>query len=172
MRRLFVVLAKLVGLLQLYWSLINLMQIGFTLSMVGRADASEFGRVLVSLLGIVVYFALCLVMVWVLLARTEWLADKLRVVDGAEMERLDGLPVLLVGVKLIGVYMTVHAIPSLARALLDASRIWQGQAGLHPWNKTIPAVLQLGLGLFLAMKSARVVAWLPEGENGSEQPPA
>ena len=37
MRRLFLVLAKLVGLLQLYWALVNFMQIGFTLSMVGRS---------------------------------------------------------------------------------------------------------------------------------------
>jgi len=172
MRRLFLVLAKLVGLLQAYWALVNFMQIGFTLSMVGRSESTHFGQMVVSLVGIGMYFVLSLGMAWLLLARTEWLADKLKVQDEAEIEGLDKHPVLLVGVKLIGVYVAVHAIPSLARSLLDARHLWEGQSGLHLWNKIIPAALQLGLGLFLALKSEKVVQLMARRENGAEQPPA
>jgi hypothetical protein len=168
MRRLFIVLAKLVGLLQLYWALVNFMQIGFTLSMVGRSESTQFGQILVSVIGLGAYFLLSLGMAWLLLARTEWLAGRLRILDDAEIEGLDKHPVLLVGVKLIGVYVTVYAIPSLARALLDAQRLWQGQIGLQVWNRIIPAALQVALGLFLALRSEKVVEVMTKKQERAE----
>lgn len=172
MKRLFLVLAKLVGLLQLYWALIIFMQIGFTLRIVGRSESTHVGQILVSLIGIGMYFALSIGMAWILLARTEWLADKLKLHDDGKVEGLDKHPVLLVGVKLIGVYVTVYAIPSLAKALLASRPILEDQAGRQLWNRIVPAALQLGLGLLLAMKSEKVVELMAKRDDGAEQPPA
>ena len=169
MKRLFLVLAKLVGLFQVYWALVNFMQIGFTLSMIGRSESTHFGQIVASLAGIVTYFVLSLGMAWLLLARTEWLADKLKIQDEAEIEGLDKRHILLVGVKLIGVYVTVYAIPSLARELLVSQRLWEGQIGLQVWSKIIPAALQLGLGLYLALKSETVVEIMTKKKNLAEQ---
>ena len=169
MRRQFLVLAKLVGLLQLYWALDNFMRIGFTLSMIGRSEPTQIGQIAVSLIGIATYFALSLGMAGLLLARTEWLADKLKMADEPEIEGLDQPSVLLVGVTLIGVYVTVNAIPSLSRVLLDARHVWDGQFGLQLCNKIIPATLQLGLGLFLAMKSEKAVALITKKKESVEQ---
>jgi hypothetical protein len=117
-------------------------------------------------------FVLSLGMAWLLLARTEWLADKLKIQDEARIENLDKHPILLVGVKLIGVYVAVRAIPSLARAMLDARHIWEGQVGLQLWNKIIPAALQLGLGLFLALRSEKVVDIITNRKQPAEPPAA
>lgn len=168
MRKLFLVLAKLVGLLQVYWALVNFMQIGFTLSMIGRSESTHTGQIVVSLIGIGAYFILSLGMAWLLLARTEWLADRVRIQDETDIQGLDKHPVLLAGVKLIGVYVTVYAIPSLVHALLDSQRLWEGQIGLQVWNKIIPAALQLGLGLFLALRSEKVVEVITKNKEPAE----
>lgn len=159
MRRLFLVLAKLLGLLQAYWALgwVGFVQIGVTISMVGRPESTSVGQIVLSLIGIGTYFLMSIGMAWLLLARTEWLADKLRIRDDANIEEFGSHPALAVGVKLIGVYVTVNAVSGLIRTLVDAQRLWEGQVRLHAWNMIIPAALQLGLGIFLALKTEKVV---------------
>lgn len=169
MRRLFLVLAKLVGLLQVYWALVNFMQIGFILSMIGRSEPSHFVQLIPSLVGIGLYFALSLGMAWLLLARTEWLADKVKIHDDEAIESLDKHPVLAVGVKLIGVYVTAYSIPSFVRVLLESRQILEGQLPLHLWNKIIPSALQLCLGLFMAMKSDKVIELITRKKDSTEQ---
>lgn len=170
MRRLFLVLAKLVGLLQLYWALVGFMQMATIFAVFARGESSQVNQVLISLIGVVVYFALSLGMAWLLLARTEWLADKLRIQDDGQAEELGKHPVLLVGIKLIGIYVTVHAIPSFVRVLLESRQIWEGQVDWYMWNKIVPTALELGLGLFLALKSDIVVDIIT-GKKELTQPP-
>jgi hypothetical protein len=171
MRRLFLVLAKLVGLLQLYWALAGFIQIGPIFTMLHAPSGPiQVEQILTNLIGIVLYFALSLGMAWLLLARTEWLADRLKVQDEGGVDGLDKHPMLLVGVKLIGVYVTVLAIPSLARALLNSWQILAGQIGLRVWHGIIPSALQLGIGLFLALKSDKVVEIITKKEETTKQP--
>jgi len=141
----------------IYWALISLVQFGSALAVMARSEPSQFGYLFVTLIEIVVSFALLLGMAWLLLARTEWVADKLRVQDEKDVAELEGHPVLPVGVQLIGVYVTVYAIPSFARTLLEPLRMYQDHFAWYPWSKIIIAAIQLGLGIFLMLWSNKVV---------------
>ena len=172
MKRHFLVLAKLVGLLQVYWTLANFMQVGFTLSLLGQSSSPHHSQSVVSLIGIATYVVLSFGMAWLLLAQTEWLANILRIQDKIEPEGLCSQPVLLVGVQLIGVFVTVHAIPSLVRALMEVLRYHDEPIGWDTWIKIVPTTLQLGLGLFLALGSRRVVAIVSIREMAEPRPGA
>lgn len=169
MRRLFLVLTKLVGLLQVYWAFVNFMQIGFAISMMIHSEPTQIGQLLFGLIGVVLYFCLSLGMAWLLLARTDWIADKLKISDEGE----SGIPqddvILRTGVKLIGLYVTVYAIPELAKALLESQVFISWQVGIHFWTKILPAAIQLGLGLFFTFKSSKVLEWMTRDKELTEQ---
>jgi len=146
------------------------MQIGFAYSAVGQSGSTQAGQTLINVIGIVLYFGLSLGLSWLLLARTEWVADRLMIKDEGDVDGLDKHPLLLVGVKLIGVYVTVLAIPNLARALLNTRHIWTRQIDLLVWYAIIPSGLQLGLGLFLALKSDKVAEIITKKKETPKQP--
>ena len=170
MRRLFLVLAKLVGLLQLYWAFVNFMQIGFAVTMMLRSV--PVGQAVSGLIGIVLYFCLSLGMAWMLLARTDWIADKLKILDEGESGILKDDVILRTGAQLIGLYVTVHAIPGFARAILDSRIFLSWHVGIHFWTKIIPAAIQLALGLFFTFKSRKVLEMITDKKDLTEQPDA
>jgi len=157
MRKLFLTLAKLMGLLLIYRALVNFMQIGFAIGMLIRSEPTQIEQVAAGLVGLTLYVALSLAMAWVLLMKTDWLANKLRVEEDGTSLRLPDRSVLVTGTQLIGLFVLVNAIPSLARALLEARGIWREQVSVHVWSKIIPAALQAALGLWFAMRPSRVV---------------
>ena len=157
MRRLFIIFAKLLGLLQLYWSLVTFSQIGFGFIMLSRAEQTQAGQIRANLIGVLTYLTLSLGMAWILICRTQLVADRLRIKDESDIAGLDKYPLLAVGIKLIGVYITAHAIPGLVKLLLETPAIWQGQMPLHVWYKMIPTILEVLIGLFLALKSSTVI---------------
>lgn len=169
MRRLFLVLAKLVGLLQVYWAFVNFMQIGFAISMMIRSEPTEVGQVLSGLIGVVLYFSLSLGMAWLLLARTDWIADKLKIRDEGESAVPPDDVILRTGVKLIGLYVTVYAIPGFAKAILESRLFIAWQVGIHFWTKILPAAIQLAIGLFFTFKSSKVLEWITRDKEMPEQ---
>jgi hypothetical protein len=160
MRRLFIVLAKIAGLLQLYWTLANFLQVGYPLF--HMFEQSVAGVPNTYYIGMVLYFVLLFGMSWVLIARTEWLADRLKIREDGEICKIDAQSVLLVGVKLIGLYVLVSAIPRLANSLsqltlpLFDENEYRSNL-LHSLKYITPVLLQLALGFFLAFKPETVV---------------
>jgi len=144
------------GLLQLYWTLANFLQIGYPLfHMFEQADT---GAANIYYIGMAVYFGLLFGMSWVLIARTEWLADRLKIREEGEIGKIDSQSVLLVGVKLIGVYALVYSIPRFAGSLQYLSLpLVENQKNPHILRTIIPAVLQLALALFLTFGSETVI---------------
>jgi hypothetical protein len=172
MRRLFLVVAKLLGLLQLYWALTLFVQVGFFFMMPSRPESSQFVHILVNLIGVLAYFVLTFGFAGILLARTEWVADKLGIREENGLSELEKHPALLVGVQLIGVYVTVHAAPALVRELLSCYDTWHWDMDWRFWSRAIDEALQLALGVVLMLRSGKVVEIItkrkqpaaPEGE--------
>jgi hypothetical protein len=181
MRNLFLVLAKLFGLLQLYYALIGFMQ---TVSILLLMRAEVPRQFYVSLVDAILLLAISMGMAWLLLARTEWLANLLKIREEEESVILDKEAMLLVGVKLIGVYVTVRAIPALTSLmqLREVGWIWERRSVASDWrvlSAIISALLELGLGVLLMLQSSRVVGMIAErktiaqttDEPGSQEPP-
>ena len=168
MRRLFIVLAKLLGLLQIYWALVYFVQLGFWLGRLVRVPSPSLGQMVLEVVGIIVYTALSIGMAWLLIAKTDWLADKLKIdTETEESTDLKEDVILRCGVKFIGLFVAIYAVPAIVRALLRS-----GIFGIFDHGITSPAfsmviwdfldvvlapALQLALGLFLALKSTKVV---------------
>ena len=158
MRKLFVVLAKLVGFLLIYWTLANFMQVGFMIWVAAKEpDPAEAAKVLIGLAGILVYIALSFVMVWLFLAKTDWLANKLKIGADDMAGEVKEDAVLRVGVRLIGIYVTVFAVPTFVGALLELPESAGGWQALSTWSKILPTAIQLALGLVLTLKATAVV---------------
>ncbi len=165
MRRLFLVLAKLMGLFQLYQTIYS----GYILISF-LAEHLKENLDLASTLCMVCYIVLLLPITWILLFRTEWLADRLGIQDDGEIGGPEKFPVLLVGVKLIGVYITAYAIPSLVTELPSTLAVLKNpNEGTLLWHAIIPAVLQVVIGLFLALKSDYVVKIITKKKELTEQ---
>jgi hypothetical protein len=80
---------------------------------------------------------------------------------------------LFVGVKLIGVYVTVHAIPALAALveLRELRWIWEGRSVGSDWHvlsRVTSTLLQLGLGIFLMLWSTKVGELITERKKTTQ----
>jgi hypothetical protein len=158
MRQLFLVLAKLLGLFQLYWALTQFMQISFFITAFSSGvDNNQTGRIMLSFIGWMFYLVVTFGAAWLLLVRNEWLADKLRIQDDKKSEMLDHHSLLQVGVRLIGVYVIVIALPKFASGLVISHNLFGSQVGQNMSNNIIPSALQLAFGIFLAFFSKKVV---------------
>ena len=102
MRRLFIVLAKIIGLLQVYWGLTYFFSIVIFIRNMGQMASSGADSSMSQVLGILLYAVLAFGTAWLLLFKTEWLADKIKVESDNELPSLSQDVVLNVGVKIIG----------------------------------------------------------------------
>ncbi len=171
MKRLFIVIAKLFGLIQLSRMLIVLFQIvpqlGFFAVSGGEDEGDVFFR-LYSLSGSLAYFVMSGALAWLLLARTEWLANRCRIPDD-NGEALPGAGTLLrVGTILVGVYVTVHAFPKLGR---EISNMFFYMSDMRPHQyiidiEALPAAIELALGLYLALRSDHVLRLIDKFQKG------
>ena len=168
MRRIFIVLAKLSGLLQIYWGLTHLSSLTLFIGQMARMESSEFGHraIQIQMGGIIGFALLAFGMAWVLLARTEWLADKLKIHSDDQLPAMSDDTVLRAGIKVVGVYILASAIPGLVKAISEASAygLWEGRLTAI-WTKIIPSVLRVALALFLAIRTERVLSLLTKGEK-------
>jgi hypothetical protein len=168
MRRLFLVMAKLVGLLQVYWAIANFMQFGYGISLMLQSEPDEIGRVISALVGVLLYLGLSVAMAWVLLVRTEWLADRL----GIREEPGAGAPgydvILRAGVSLIGLFVTVQAVPEVVRSVGESQALTAWRGGIQLWTRFVPAAVHLVLGLFLLSNAGRVVGWISRSSGRPE----
>ena len=158
MKKLFLVFAKLLGLVQLYLALLTATQLVVMLAMVVKTDPIPLRGILLGIAGLAIYLAVSLAIAWLLLARTDWLAAKVGIHDDTPVEGLEHLPTLLVGICLIGIFVTVESLPRLARILIDLQRAWHYGPHQLIWGQLAPNLLQLLLGLILALRPDAVAA--------------
>lgn len=166
MRRLFVVFAKLLGLLQIYWALLTFVQIGFVFTMFDHSGSNQSGQILASLIGTFLYFAMALGMAWLLLVRTEWLANKLKIQADDQLPTLSDDTILHAGIKVVGIYILVNAIPILMQTVfLATTQDMRGYSFSPAWTNVISSVLQVILALPLIIRTHDVIRLIAKGEN-------
>lgn len=160
MRKLFLVLAKLLGLLQFFWAFMSILKIGSSaIPYYGVARTVLYSHAFFGITGSLIYFVFQLGLAWVFLFHAEWLADKLKIVDDAGEDRaFDCRSVLPICVKVIGVYVTVYAIPCLAKTVIDINTAWIDSFPLQERGPLVSVLLQLVLGLLLTFRTAQIVS--------------
>ena len=167
MRRLFLVLAKLVGLMQAYWAFMDLVQIGNMVNAVlgsspaDASDASLYG----SMVGVFVSFPLSIGLAWLLLFRTEQVADFLRVGPDEPVPAFRRDVLLNVGVKMIGLYLAAEAIPLLARWLFEAHYFAQRRPRLFHWAGILQPALALVVGIVLIAKTRQIITLITKDDQ-------
>ena len=157
MKQLFFVFAKLLGLFQLYTALTSAMQWVSMLTMIARSEPAPFAGMLLGAAGVLIFLAVAFAAAWILIAKTDWLAAKVGIRDDAPVAGLAQVPALVVGISLIGIFVTVQSLPDVLRLLLTRN-MWGTGAPAFIWPQVLPAVLQVALGLFLALQPGRVAA--------------
>lgn len=167
MKPLFLVLAKLTGLLHLYWTVALLLQMAMMFSTLGKLGSPETGGTLGTVIATALYCVLAIWIGWTLLVRTDWLADKLGIRDSVAIQIPAPATLLLVGVQLIGVYVAVDSIPDLVRALIYHRTIAAHLRLFDVISNLLAPLILLLLGLFLAFRASRVVALVSRQENHS-----
>ena len=158
MKKLFLVFAKLLGLVQLYMALLTATQLVVMLGMLVKTDPIPLRGILLGAGGMAVYLVVALAIAWLTLVKTEWLAAKAGIQDDTPVAGLEHVPALLAGTCLIGIFVTVESLPRLARILIDVHRAWSYGPHQLIWGQMAPTLLQVFLGLFLALKPGAVVA--------------
>jgi hypothetical protein len=168
-RRLFIVLAKLLGLMQIFWSiayvcsLIFFLQQVATLHLQGADDGSELLQSAVVALGAALSFGIA----WLLLSRTDWLADRLGIEPETGPTEIKEEVLLSTGVRLIGIYVAIQAIPGLVRVIAQE---WFKRGAIEHFtaflaSRLLPDALKLALGLFLVVRTASVLSWMASISN-------
>ena len=183
MRNLFIVAAKLLGLLQLFAALAYVTQSAFALGVYRawvEAQLSIYSSSMFAVWGIFILLSFSLA--WVLVAQTEWLADRLRIRGDQESADLSDSRILRIGVKLLGFFFIASSLPYLGSSLVRA--IYESHGG-SPASSSFPLLLaslipliQLVLALFFLFDTDRVVANIGrcrrpvEKQSETEEPPS
>ncbi len=170
MRKLFIAAAKVFGLLQVYAGLAYVTGIIPFVAMFTEAGSSSdtvvtstgFSGVSLpfTIIGLLATLILTFGVAWLLLFRTTWLADKLKLPETEETGTLAKDSILLIGVTLIGVYITVNAAPALVASCFRPSFF----GGWTISSVLLPA-LRLAFGLLLAIRPRLVLRLLDQGEK-------
>ncbi|GAB6082208.1 hypothetical protein JCM30471_11220 [Desulfuromonas carbonis] len=175
MRSLFVCLAKLLGLLQVYWSLTYLTSVSAALKAMTRIPGAQGQGSAMYAVGLVVFVVASFGLAWVLMFKTQWLADRLRIIEQGAPVGLDAGATLRTGIALVGVFTSVEAIPELIKALsewmthayssnslahaMSRQMLWQTRYS-ELWTSVLPTAIQFVLGIFLMLKSNTVAKWI------------
>lgn len=169
MRRLFVVLAKLVGLVQSYRLINSAVMIAIqSYSLLKlKSGRDVWWDILAPQLILVVYFAVTLVASLFLLFKTEWIANLLRIPNDEPIVSVGEEALMRTGMKLIGLWMSAHAIPTLVRHIYERTMLPPSVQEVS-WMPLCAPVVQLGLGLFLIFQADRLNGWF--GGERQESP--
>ncbi|MDO9513270.1 MAG: hypothetical protein Q7J59_01495 [Elusimicrobiota bacterium] len=158
MRKLFIVVAKFMGFWMFYSAFWGFTHVGLYLDMlVSLSDNTN--SILWSLAGMVLSMASSFILGWLLLIKTEWLADKLKISEGNDLPVLNADSVLKTGIKLIGIHVAVFAIPKFV------SSFYYYQFNFAFVAKLFAFFVSMGLGIFLAVKTEKVIKVISGNEG-------
>ena len=173
MRNLFIVLAKVVGLLQIPtaigYSEILIRYIFFFGS--GKGFLADFGDTYVSIAGVCLANVLFLGFTWLLLFRTNWIADRL-CLSGGELTFPVPDSFLRIGIKLLGIYVLVESVPSFIWAMMEPGAFNPDTSASHFWIRIVPSALKFVFGLILVGKTKYVIELISGDSKQKEEPSA
>ncbi len=158
MRNLFIVLAKVVGLLQVatvIWYCESLFRSLYAVRQWSQPHVS--GEIYTDLFSRGLVLCLYLGFAWVLLFRSSWIADRLGLPDN-EIHIPEPNLLLWIGIKLFGLYVLVEAAPALIWAVMELKGILQGPKPAAGFLiRILPAAVKLLLGLLLVGKTKGII---------------
>ena len=193
MRTLFIAVGRVFGLLQAYYGLAYFTSVLPVISMMQRAtrDVTEevtartFSGTTVALTAgsMAATLALTFGVAWLLLFRTEWLADKLKVPEHSAQAPLSPDALLHVGAILLGLFVIMQTVPDVVGQLGHAiSAIGHGSLRdtMGPgvlqrmifdgiWSGLVASGIKLTLGLVLVLKTDSVLNWIDRRKQTTEQ---
>lgn len=104
---------------------------------------------------------------WLLLFRSEWLADRLKI-PAADSQSSPSLETLLfAGTKLIGLLIVVQGIPLLVQGLPEARCCMH--IGAYMWSMIAGPLVRIAIGVFLVLKTRAIVNFII-GKEGRNKP--
>ena len=167
MRRLFITLAKLLGLYEAYRAVQYLTAI---ISMSGYfrhpIEGLDWKQVMPHLIGSAIFLGVIAALAWLLLCRTERLADFLAIPkDGDEKPELTRDDLFRVGIKLLGLSVLATAIPGVVRAFATAGSngVWSGNYSMI-WSQILPSMLSLVIAIMLTLRTSLIIDTLARWE--------
>ncbi|HPJ57263.1 MAG TPA: hypothetical protein PLK81_06400 [Kiritimatiellia bacterium] len=159
MKNLFLVFAKLLGLVLLYLVLITSFQI-IGLFFWALGDHPPVPQLAAGLLLSLLALFASLAAVWLLLVRTEWLAGKLNLNTEAPLGAFTPDSALVVGLTLIGVYLAVRSLSQIAATAVNLLHPGTQYPEFHVLRQFLPGLVQLAAGLLLSVKARAIAARL------------
>ncbi|NCD35404.1 MAG: hypothetical protein EOL87_18625 [Spartobacteria bacterium] len=185
MRNVFMVFAKLIGLLQLYWGISYIAALSLTFRHMQNSqlptDISQ-GSAGMQVLPIMGFALLTFGIAYLLMFCTDGLARMLGIKDNQDSDKLPIILTLQAGVKLIGVYLVALAIPEIFKSLSEwifTIRQYSSGTGDDPlyaqmfrtaaaqgfFSSIIPSILKLALGLFVAVRTSTVIRLITQDQK-------
>jgi len=166
MRRLFIILAKIVGIVLLYRWVLYFTSLLVLFTNISDLEMDDDGSVSLYIVGLIIYILLAVSGSYILILKTDWLADKLGVKDDDVFPSIANDVVLLSGFKLIGVYVFLNALPAVFTAVFRVgSYSMAGGLSKYIWTGALPAVIQIILSMFLLVRTESVLNFLKKGEK-------
>ena len=179
MRNVFIVLAKLIGILQLYWGISYLAALNMTYSQMKNIQLSKTipqdsdGIQILPILG---YILLTFSMSYLLIICTEWLADILRIKENEDYKKLPINLILQAGIKLIGIYIVALAIPQVFKSLSEwVFTVKQYSSSMHDsmhaqgfFSSIVPLLLKICLGLFATLKTNTIIRIITKDQKAEQ----
>lgn len=159
MRQTFQVVAKIIGLFLLYGTVAQVIGMGqWVLAWYNQRSSTHAIEILGFPVSFLVFFGLIVlsgVMAWMLLMRTDWIADRLNVdvTSGKDEDVQNRRPMLHVGIKLLGLYLIAQSFPLVATLL----GIFGSNLVTQSWQQMVSPVLSVGFGLALLLGTESVV---------------
>jgi hypothetical protein len=185
MRTLFIAVSRVFGLMQVYFGLAYITSMLPALAMIRRTTRGDVGEVfarsssgapvVLATGGMVATLVLTFGVAWLLLFRTEWLADKLAVPELDAQPPLSPESILQVGARLLGLYVVIQAGSALVGQLGYTISEIREIVGLSEsvevgfmermilgriWSGLVGPGLKLALGLLLVLKTDSVLKWI------------
>ena len=166
MRSIFIAVSKVFGLIQVYEALlltVGMVSIIHGLFYASFSGVADFGVTwLLGIGSVVLSFLIYLALAWLLIFKTEWLADKLGIPEqiGIDIPPRDQL--LFIGIVLVGLYISVIGLAELGSMLLNvivnssetfSLHVTTPPRGLLSWffGTFLMALLEPGLKLALGL---------------------
>ena len=185
MRNVFIVIAKLIGLLQLYWGISYIAALSLAFSHMKNSqlptDISQ-GSVGMQVLPMMGFALLTFGLAYLLMFCTDGLARILGIKENQDSDELPINLILQAGVKLIGVYFVALAIPELFKSLSEwiftvrqyssstgndslYAQMFRTVAAQGFFSSIIPTLLKLALGIFLAVRTSTVIRQIAKDQK-------
>jgi hypothetical protein len=185
MRTLFIAVGRVFGLIQAYYGLAYVTSIIPALYMMQQASGDTAGEVgtrsfsgntvILTTGSMIATLLLTFGVAWLLLFRTEWLANKLKIPEQNAQSSLTGETIFCVGARLLGIFVIIQAVPDLVGRLGSTISEIQQFAGVLDsfdqgffgrtvfstlWSSLVSPALKVAMGLMLTLKTDSVLDWM------------